>query len=148
MSCERTVYWSSKARSFLLRILYTCQDNGASTIPYQTNKWLHNVHNCIDLKQRTKATCGTTIQGTAKNYLQKLTACRLAAILKIQNHLPAKEHLTMLGGFIKPILHQQNTSTFNVCFFQERVDDNHRNLLAVRRTFDVISIHDIGGSIC
>ena len=24
MSCERTVYWFSKARSFLLRILYTC----------------------------------------------------------------------------------------------------------------------------
>ena len=38
------------------------------------------MHNCIDLKQKTKATCDTTMQGTVQSYLHELTTCRSVAI--------------------------------------------------------------------
>ena len=40
------------------------------------------MHDCVDFKRRTKATCDSAMQGTIQNYLHKLTACRLAAILQ------------------------------------------------------------------
>ena len=50
------------------------------------------MHNCIDLKRRTKATYDTTIneQGTVQDYLHELTTCRLAAILQNFEFSPSK----------------------------------------------------------
>ena len=64
---------------------------------------MHNVHNCIDLKPRTKTTCDITMQGNAQNYLHELTICRLAAILHNLGTSSSKstfDYPTLMKGFL------------------------------------------------
>ena len=49
----------------------------------------------------------------------------------------------MLDSFMQPIQHRWRASTLNMCFFQQSIDVNHRELQAILGTFGVINIHDM-----
>ena len=109
---------------------------------------MHNVRNCIDLKQKTKATCDTTMQGTVQNYLHELTTYRLAVIPQNLESSSSKSTFDYAWQ-----LHPANPTPiehfhFHCAFCQQSIDANYRNLQVIPETFDAINIHDSWGSIC